>query len=110
MYVPPAFAVADLAELHDLIRASRLGFLVTRSPSEFQSTPLPFFLDAEEGEYGTLYGHLARANPQWKSSMDAQAIVLFMGPNAYITPSWYATNDSRNTAEAPAIAPSCATT
>jgi transcriptional regulator len=93
MYVPPAFAVADLAELHDLIRASRLGFLVTRSPSELQSTPLPFFLDAEEGEYGTLYGHLARANPQWKSSMDGQAMVLFMGPNAYITPSWYATKE-----------------
>ena len=93
MYVPPAFAVADLSELHDLVRASRLGFLVTRSPSELQSTPLPFFLDVEEGEYGTLYGHIARANPQWQSSVDAQAMALFMGPNAYITPSWYATKE-----------------
>lgn len=91
MYVPPAFALADLAELHDVIRSSRLGFLVTRTPSEMQSTPLPFFLEVEEGEYGTLYGHLARANPQWKLSIDAEAMVLFMGPNAYITPSWYAT-------------------
>ena len=94
MYVPPAFAVADIAELHDLIRTSRLGFLVTRSSNELQSTPLPLFLDAEEGEYGTLYGHIARANPQWKSSIDAPAMALFMGPNAYITPSWYATKEA----------------
>jgi transcriptional regulator len=91
MYVPPAFALADLRELHEVIRASRLGFLVTRFSGGLQSTPLPLFLDAEEGEYGTLYGHLARANPQWRSSADGEAMALFMGPNAYITPSWYAT-------------------
>jgi transcriptional regulator len=91
MYVPPAFALADLRELHDVIRVSRLSFLVTRSSDGFQSTPLPLFLDAEEGEYGTLYGHLARANPQWRSSVEGEAMALFMGPNAYITPSWYAT-------------------
>jgi transcriptional regulator len=62
MYVPPAFAIVDLHELHDVIRASRLGFLVTRSSDRLRSTPLPLFLDEEEGEYGTLYGHLARAN------------------------------------------------
>lgn len=91
MYVPPAFAIADLREMHDVIRASRLGILVTRASDGLQSTPLPLFLDAEEGEYGTLYGHLARANPQWQSSVDGEAMALFMGPNAYITPSWYPT-------------------
>jgi transcriptional regulator len=91
MYVPPAFAVADLRELRDIIRASRLGFLVTRSSEGLQSTPLPLFLDAQEGEYGTLYGHLARANPQWQSSVAEDGMALFMGPNAYVTPSWYPT-------------------
>ena len=91
MYVPPTFAVADLRELHDIIRASRLGFLVTRSSGELQSSPLPLFLDPEEGEYGTIYGHLARANPQWNSPVEGEAMALFMGPNAYITPSWYPT-------------------
>ena len=91
MYVPPAFAVADLRELHDIIRASRLGFLVTRSSAGLQSSPLPLFLDPEEGEYGTIYGHLARANPQWSSPLEGEAMALFMGPNAYITPSWYPT-------------------
>lgn len=91
MYVPPAFAVSDLGELQRIIRTARLGFLVTRSSNGLQSTPLPLFLNAEEGDYGTLYGHLARANPQWRSSMEGEAMALFMGPNAYITPSWYAT-------------------
>ncbi len=91
MYVPPAFAVSDLVELHDLIRACRLGYLVTRSEGGLQSTPLPLILDADEGEFGTLYGHVARANPQWRTSIDGEAMALFMGPNAYITPSWYAT-------------------
>jgi transcriptional regulator len=90
MYVPPAFALTDLHELHDVIGASRLSFLVTRSSDRLQSTPLPLFLDAKEREFGTLYGHLARANPQWRSSVDGEAMALFMGPNAYITPSWYA--------------------
>lgn len=91
MYVPPAFALSDLAEVHGLIRASRLAYLITRSEGGLQSTPLPLFLEADEGEYGTLHGHLARANPQWRSSVDGEAMALFMGPNAYITPSWYAT-------------------
>lgn len=91
MYVPPAFAIADLREVHDLIRASRLGFLVTRSSVGLQSTPLPLFLDAQEGEYGTLYGHVARANPHWTSPVEGEGMALFMGPNAYITPSWYPT-------------------
>jgi len=91
MYVPPAFAVDDLPELHAMIRACHLGTLVTRSENSLQSSPLPLFLEAEEGEYGTLYGHVARANPQWRSSVPGEAMALFMGPNAYITPSWYAT-------------------
>lgn len=91
MYVPPAFAIADLREVHDLIRASRLGFLVTRSSVGLQSTPLPLFLDAQEGEYGTLYGHVARANSHWTSPVEGEGMALFMGPNAYITPSWYPT-------------------
>lgn len=92
MYVPPAFALADLHEMHDVIRASRLGVLVTTCRTGgLQSTPLPLFVNSEEGEYGTIYGHVARANPQWKSSVENDAMALFLGPNAYITPSWYAT-------------------
>jgi transcriptional regulator len=51
--------------------------------------PLPLFVAPEEGPYGTLYGHLARANPQWKLPPIGDAMALFMGPDAYVSPSLY---------------------
>jgi transcriptional regulator len=53
-------------------------------------TPLPLFFDESEGEHGVLYGHLAKANPHWRSVSIGEAVAVFMGPDAYITPSWYA--------------------
>ncbi|MFX4872553.1 FMN-binding negative transcriptional regulator, partial [Acinetobacter baumannii] len=44
-----------------------------------------------EGDYGTLYGHVARPNPQWKLPAVGEAMAIFMGPDAYVTPSWYVT-------------------
>jgi transcriptional regulator len=92
MYVPPAFAEDRLPVLHAAIRRTSLATLVTTGPDGLLATPLPLLLDAAAGPYGTLYGHLARANPQWQRS-DAvpEALALFMGPDGYVTPSWYAT-------------------
>jgi transcriptional regulator len=91
MYVPTAFEIESLAELHDMIRACALAWLVTRSEEGLQANPVPLFLDSSEGKFGTLYGHLARGNHQWRSSTGGTAMALFMGPNAYVTPSWYPT-------------------
>ena len=90
MYVPPAFREDDLAALHGAMREVPLANLVTASAEGLIATPLPLFLAPEEGPYGTLYGHLARANPQWKLPPTGDAMALFMGPDAYVTPSWYA--------------------
>lgn len=90
MYVPPAFREDDLPALHDTMEATRLSNLVTATAEGLVATPLPLFLMREEGTYGTLYGHLARPNPQWKLPAIGDAMVLFMGPDAYVTPSWYA--------------------
>jgi transcriptional regulator len=54
-------------------------------------TPLPMIFAAADGPHGTLYGHVARANPQWKLTPIGDAMAVFMGPDAYVTPSWYAT-------------------
>ncbi len=64
MYVPPAFREDDLAALHGAMREARLANLVTATAEGLVATPLPLFLAPEDGPYGTLYGHLARANPQ----------------------------------------------
>ncbi|MEQ1942589.1 FMN-binding negative transcriptional regulator [Mesorhizobium sp. VNQ89] len=90
MYTPPAFREDDPSILRQIIREARLSTLVTAAPEGLQATPLPLFLDETEGEQGVLYGHLAKANPQWKTAASGEALAIFMGPDAYITPSWYA--------------------
>jgi transcriptional regulator len=91
MYVPPAFKDDDLDSIRATICSARLANLVTATADGPIATPLPLFLDETEGEFGVLYGHVAKANPQWRSAPIGEALAIFMGPEAYVTPSWYAT-------------------
>jgi transcriptional regulator len=91
MYVPPAFRDDDLASQHAMMRDARLANFVTATAEGLIATPLPLFLDATEGPQGVLYGHMARANPQWRTIPVGDAMAIFMGPDAYVTPSWYVT-------------------
>lgn len=91
MYMPPAFSDEDRDSIHATITAARLANFVTATTEGPQVTPLPLLLDPGEGEYGTLYGHLARGNPQWRISVIGEAVAVFMGVDAYVTPSWYQT-------------------
>ena len=90
MYTPPAFREDDPLELRRMMRDARLATLVTATAQGLQATPLPLYLVEGEGEFGTLYGHVARANPQWSLAPTGEALAIFMGPDAYVTPSWYA--------------------
>lgn len=90
MYVPPAFREDDRQILHEVMRGARLSNLVTATAEGVIATPLPLFLVETEGEQGVLYGHVARANPQWQKPAVGEALAIFMGPDAYITPAWYA--------------------
>lgn len=89
MYVPPLFSIEDRAEIVQAIRAAPLANLVTGGPDGLIASPLPLLLDEREGEFGVLYGHLARANPHWQARTSGEAMAIFMGPNAYVSPSWY---------------------
>ena len=91
MYIPPAFKDDDIENIRATIRGARLASLVTATAEGPVATPLPLFLDESEGEHGVLYGHVARANPQWKLPPIGDALAIFNGPDAYVTPSWYAT-------------------
>jgi transcriptional regulator len=92
VYRPPAFREDRREVLHELIRRHSFGTLVSMLDGEPFATPLPFLLDSARGEHGTLMGHMARANPHWRGfAGGADALVLFQGPHAYISPSWYAT-------------------
>jgi|RhiMetdeSRZDD1v2_1073273.scaffolds.fasta_scaffold74130_3 transcriptional regulator len=94
MYVPPAFRDDDRASLHATMRAARLATLVTSTAEGLLATPVPLLLDPAEGEHGVLYGHVARANPQWSRVPIGEAMAIFMGPDAYVTPAWYATKQA----------------
>ena len=91
MYIPPAFRDDDIESIRATIRAARLASLVTATSEGPVATPLPLFLDENEGEHGVLYEHVAKANPQWKRPPIGDALAIFSGPDAYVTPSWYAT-------------------
>lgn len=91
MYQPPHFREEGRAVLAALVRAHPLGLLVTAGPGGLMANPVPFLLYAE-GEHGVLRAHLARANPQWRELEAVEdCLVVFQGPEAYVTPSWYAT-------------------
>ena len=91
MYVPVQFRVEDRGDLHDTMRASRLSTLVTATAEGLIATPLPLMLAEAEGDHGVLYGHIARANAQWSTAPIGEAMAIFMGPDAYVSPSFYAT-------------------
>ena len=91
MYTPPAFRDDDRDSLLAMVRAARLATFVTATDGGPMATPLPLFIDEHEGDHGVIYGHLARANPQWQAPTIGDALAVFMGPDAYVTPGWYAT-------------------
>jgi transcriptional regulator len=92
MYVPPAFREDRPEVLRAAIRASGLAILVSFGPEGLIASHVPMMLDEADGPHGALIGHLARANPQWRvTAADIPALAIFPGPDAYISPSWYAT-------------------
>ena len=92
MYVPAHFKNDDVAALHATIREIGLGTLVTLGGGGLEASHVPMVIDAEPAPYGTLVGHVAHANPQWRTaSADVPALAMFLGPEAYISPAWYAT-------------------
>ena len=93
MYIPRSFAESDDATLFDYVDAHPLAVLVSASADRLAATHLPLLVDRSAGPWGTLFGHLARANPQATPTGAAttDALVIFSGPDAYITPQWYET-------------------
>src|SRR5690606_35705293 len=91
MYLPAHFQETRPDVLHGLIRARPLGTLVTHGPDGLEANHLPFEIDPEPAPHGTLRAHVARANPVWRRAGAGEALVVFHGPQAYISPRWYPT-------------------
>jgi transcriptional regulator len=96
MYIPEHFAVTDIKKIHGLIGDYPLATLVTYSKDGLNANPIPMYLEASPEGYGILQAHIARANPLLEElNNPSEALAIFHGPNAYITPSWYASKKAQ---------------
>jgi transcriptional regulator len=90
MYVPPHFEETRVGVLHQLMRERPFAILVTLGSGGLNANHIPFELDPKPAPFGTLRGHVARANPVWRDvSPTVESLAIFNGPQTYVTPSWY---------------------
>jgi transcriptional regulator len=96
MYVPKHFLEPTRAAARNLIRDYPFAQLVTTDDDGAPfATHLPFLFDGDRGDQGTLIGHMAKANPQWRHFANGKpALTIFAGPHGYISPSWYTAGPS----------------
>jgi transcriptional regulator len=92
MYLPAHFAEPRVDVLHEALHGGGLATLVTTGAGGLDASHLPLLLEPEPAPLGRLVGHVARANPQWSATPEGSAaLAVLLGPDAYVTPSWYAT-------------------
>ena len=95
MYLPAHFKQEDVAHLHAAVRERAFATLVTVTTEGPEASHVPMVLDPEPAPYGTLIGHVARANPQWRTARaEVPALAIFTGPDAYVSPAWYPTKEA----------------
>ena len=95
IYVPAAFKQSDRDALHALIESFAFATLVSPDAEDPTITHLPLLLDRTRGANGTLIGHVARGNPQWRKMQERPGVLaIFQGPHAYVSPSWYGVHPS----------------
>lgn len=90
MYIPPLHRLTDRERLFALMAAHPLGAWVVPGRNGLVANHVPFLLDRERRPFGTLIGHVSRANGVWRElAAGAPSVVMFQGAEAYVTPAWY---------------------
>jgi transcriptional regulator len=89
MYIPAHFAV-DATAVDELLARHGAADLITLTEDGLLATMLPFAYEPAAGERGALYGHVARNNDQWRKPARGESLAIIRGPDAYVSPSWYA--------------------
>jgi transcriptional regulator len=89
MYIPAHFS-ADDAAIRELLARHGAADLITLTTDGLLATMLPFAYEPAAGELGSLYGHVARNNDQWRKAALGESLAILRGPDAYVSPSWYA--------------------
>jgi len=93
MYIPAHFAADDVT-VRELLARHGAADLVTLTADGLLATMLPFAYEAgadpQGSGWGALYGHVARNNDQWRKPAPGESLAIVRGPDAYVSPSWYA--------------------
>ena len=90
MYIPAIYKNENQEDINAFIQNNSFGILVNQVDGKLWATHIPFELETQKDGKQFLFGHLSKENPQWKSFVSAdQILVIFSGPNSYISPSWY---------------------
>lgn len=87
MYIPKKLILEDDNVIAEFIDEYGFGLLIS---SALEATHLPLVFKADKAGKGLLYGHFAKANNHWKALAGERVLVVFSGPHAYISPTWYA--------------------
>jgi transcriptional regulator len=99
LYIPTFNEENDVSILHSLVQSKPLGAWATTVDGEIVINHIPFILNEDRGELGTLVGHVARSNSIYREfSSDVNSVVVFQGEQAYISPSWYPSKDEHGKA------------
>jgi transcriptional regulator len=94
MYVPTHFEETRVEVMHELMCVHPFATLVTLTSQGLNANHIPLELQADPAPFGTLRGHIARANPLWRElSSNVNALAIFQGTNRYISPAWYPTKE-----------------
>ncbi len=88
MYIPASHAETDSDRLHEFMRRNSFATLVSQNGAGMIASHLPLLLEIDAGAKGVLFGHMARANPQWRD-IQGEVLVIFHGPHVYVSPTWY---------------------
>lgn len=89
MYIPKLYRNNNIEEVRSFISENNFGILISHVEGRIWGTHIPLVLDRNASGRDVLHGHMARSNPQWKEMEDMELMVIFQGPHAYISPSWY---------------------
>jgi transcriptional regulator len=94
LYIPKAHIVEDRKLLHDFVDEYAFVELITPAPT-LRITHIPVLIDRSVGQFGTIHGHISRQNEQAKAFDGKQeAVIVFRGPEGYISPDWYQTKQA----------------
>ncbi|MCH2671320.1 MAG: FMN-binding negative transcriptional regulator [Dehalococcoidia bacterium] len=89
MYLPKYYEVTNRLKLFDFMKSNNFGILFSHTGEEPMANHLPFIIDDAGGDNGLILGHMAKANRQWRFADGQQVMVVFHGPHAYVSPTWY---------------------